>query len=127
MATTTLHAARLFIASALLLGGCAHSSFYRSSNNDLVPEAVAAEDVKVFKQKDDVADEYVELGLFRGSAPTVDEAMDKAKQTCGDAGASMYILNTPPFKSGKSYRVDGVCAAAPDAPPRKAGSTGKDI
>ncbi len=127
MAPTTLKAVSSLIGGALFLGGCANQSFYRGKANAVKPTPVAAKDVKVYKQKDDLSEEYVELGLYRGSAPTVDEAMDRAKQTCGDNGGSFYILNTPPFKSGKQYRVDGVCAAPADAQDAEPRTDGKKV
>lgn len=133
MANRTRHVATLFILGAvsmsLSMAGCAHRSFYKETNRDVHPSAVASKDVKVFKQKEDITAEYVELGIYRGHAPTVDEAMEAATQMCGDKGGNYYILNTAPFKSGNVYKVDGVCAASPSeaAAPAEAGSSGKSI
>lgn len=131
MASVTQKAFGLLALSSLMLGGCAYKSFYKATNNKVTPAPVAAKNVKVYKQRDDVADadEVIELGLFRASAPTVDEAMDTAKRICGEKGATMYILNTAPFRSNNSYRVDGMCATTPEAAKAEPanGSTPKPI
>ncbi|MBK6919093.1 MAG: hypothetical protein IPH07_16985 [Deltaproteobacteria bacterium] len=96
---------------ALSLTGCAtaYSSFYKETNHKLHPAPIAAKDVRVVKSRDDLKSAWTELGVYRGHAPTVAEAMDAAKQQCGSHGADLYILNTAPFQSEASWKVDGVC------------------
>lgn len=101
--------------SAVTMSGCAYKSFYRVTNNDLTLPASKADEVKVYKQKEDITSEHVELGLYRGHAPTTDEAMDTAKAKCAEKGGDFLILNTPPFKSGNVIKIDAVCAAEPIA------------
>jgi hypothetical protein len=96
----------------LVSSGCAsaYSSLYKETNHNLHPKPVAANKVNVVKSRDDLSSAWTELGVYRGHAPTVKEAMDAAKQQCGNAGANYYILNTEPFQSEGSWKVDGVCA-----------------
>ncbi|MBC8071449.1 MAG: hypothetical protein IAG13_24190 [Deltaproteobacteria bacterium] len=96
----------------LVSSGCAsaYSSLYKETNHQLHPAPVAAKDVRVVKSRDDLSSAWTELGVYRGHAPTVNEAMETAKQQCGNAGANYYILNTEPFQSEGSWKVDGVCA-----------------
>jgi hypothetical protein len=93
------------------LTGCspAYSSFYKETNHKLHPAPVAAKDVKVVKSREDLKSAWTEIGVYRGHAPTVKEAMATAKQQCGSNGANLYILNTEPFQSEASWKVDGVC------------------
>ena len=102
-----------FLALAMLVvSGCAtaYSSLYKETNHQLHPTPVPAKNVKVVKSRDDLSSAFTELGVYRGHAPTVKEAMDEAKLQCGNAGANLYILNTPPFQSESSWKVDGICA-----------------
>jgi hypothetical protein len=100
-----------FLAS--LVSGCAmaYRSSYRETNHDLHPKPVAAAKVKVVKSRDDLVRQWTELGSYKGHAPTVREAMDAAKQMCGQYGADLFILNAEPFASEGVYKVDGICAA----------------
>ena len=100
---------------AVTMSGCAYKSFYRVTNNDVTLPAGEADEVKVYKQKEDITSEYVELGLYRGHAPTTEEAMDTAKAKCAEKGGDFLIMNTPPFKSGNVIKIDAVCAAEPAA------------
>lgn len=95
----------------LAVSGCAtaYSSLYKETNHQLHPKPVAAKNVKVVKSRDDLTRSFTELGVYRGHAPTVKEAMETAKQQCGNAGADAYILNTPPFQSENTWKVDGIC------------------
>ncbi len=91
--------------------GSAYKSFYKKTNDDLAPAPVAPAEVKVVKSRDDLTSGWTELGIFRGKAPTVKEAMDMAKRECGRAGANYYILNVEPFQSEGGWKIDGICAA----------------
>lgn len=99
------------------LAGCAYKSSYRQTNFDTETQAVPAAEVKVVKSKDDLVSAYTELGIYRGRAPTVKEAMDVAKNQCGREGGELYVLNVEPYESGGTWNIDGVCAvfAAADA------------
>jgi hypothetical protein len=96
----------------LCASGCAsaYSSLYKETNHQLHPAPVAAKNVRVVKSRDDLSSAWTELGVYRGHAPTVKEAMSTAQQQCGNAGANYYILNTEPFQSESSWKVDGICA-----------------
>lgn len=95
----------------LATAGCspAYSSLYKETNHKLKPAPVAAKDVKVVKSRDDLKSAWTEIGVYRGHAPTVKEAMATAQQQCGANGANLYVLNTDPFQSENSWKVDGVC------------------
>ncbi len=95
----------------LAVSGCspAYSAMYKETNHKLHPAPVAAKDVKVVKSRDNLKSAWTEIGVFRGQAPTVKEAMATAQQQCGSNGANLYILNTEPFQSESSWKVDGVC------------------
>ncbi len=97
------------VASSTLVG-CAYKSSYRQTNFDLQPQAVPTAKVKVVKSKDNLTNAYTELGIYRGRAPTVKEAMDVAKNQCGREGGELYILNVEPYESGGTWNIDGVCA-----------------
>lgn len=101
------------LSASTLLAGCAvnYKSFYRETNRDLHPKPVAAAKVKVVKSRDDLRAGWTELGNYEGHAPTVKEAMDAAKSSCGRAGADYFILNVEPFESRGVWKVDGICAA----------------
>lgn len=107
--------ARLVPAALLassFLAGCApaYSQSYRQTNFEVTPKPVPADKVKVVKSANDLSTAWVELGTYKGKAPTVKEAMLYAKQTCGSKGATYYILNVEPFASESGWKIDGVCA-----------------
>ncbi len=101
------------LTATALLGGCAtaYKSFYRETDHKLHPKPVPAQKVRVVKSASDLDAAWTELGNYEGHAPTVKEAMDAAKRTCGKAGANFFILNVEPFESRGVWKVDGVCAA----------------
>jgi hypothetical protein len=105
------------LSAVALLTGCAtaYKSFYRETDHDRHPRPVAGEKVRVVKSADDLSAAWSELGNYEGHAPTVKEAMDAAKRTCGKAGADFFILNVAPFESRGVWKVDGICAAKADA------------
>ncbi len=107
------HALVLSLTAAALLGGCAtaYKSYYRETNHKLEPAPVPAEKVKVVKSADDLQSAWTEIGAYRGHAPTVKEAMDKAKELCGKAGSEFFILHTEPYEARGVWKVDGLCAA----------------
>ena len=110
-----------FALVATLASGCAfaYASNYHESNHDLHPKPVTAAKVKVVKSRDDLTRQWTELGAYKGHAPTVKEAMEAAKQTCGSYGADFFILNTAPFLSENVYKVDGICAVTATAVAKK--------
>ena len=107
----------LALVASSSLAGCAYKSSYRQTNFDVKTKPVPEKKVKVVKSKDDLTSNYTEIGIYRGRAPTVKEAMDVAKNQCGREGAELYILNVEPYESGGVWNIDGVCAvfAADDA------------
>ncbi|MCA9650571.1 MAG: hypothetical protein H6712_16430 [Myxococcales bacterium] len=107
------HALLTCLCAALILPACAgpYRSFYRETNHQLHPAPIPAEQVKVVKSADDLTSEWTEVGIYRGHAPTVNEAMQAAQGSCGKAGAELFILNTPPFEAGGLWKLDGFCAA----------------
>ena len=106
----------LALVASSSLAGCAYKSNYRQTNFDVQTQPVPQAKVKVVKSKDDLVTPYTEIGLYRGRAPTVKEAMDVAKNQCGREGAELYVLNVEPYESGGVWNVDGVCAVFTDAP-----------
>jgi hypothetical protein len=111
MRLPTVSAVCLALTAALGLSACAsaYKSYWKQTNFKQAPAPVAPNDVKVVKSRDNLTSSWVELGIYRGKAPTVNEAMDTAKQECGAHGANVYVLNTEPFAAGGGYKVDGVC------------------
>jgi two-component system, NtrC family, sensor kinase len=101
------------LSAATLLASCApaYKSFYRETDRSLHPKPVAADKVMVVKDAGDLRTSWSELGSYEGHAPTVKEAMDAAKRTCGRYGADYFILNVQPFESRGVWKVDGICAA----------------
>ncbi|MCH9687988.1 MAG: hypothetical protein K0V04_41545 [Deltaproteobacteria bacterium] len=97
---------------AAMSSGCAtaYKSYYRETNHKIAPRPVPSEDVKVFKSADDLATAVDELGIYKGHAPTVTEAMDAAKSMCGPAGAEYFILYTEPYEARGVWKIDGYCA-----------------
>lgn len=108
----------LFFVVGLSTAGCTYSSFYSQSapsRRPLPPHAV-----KVVRSQADLVTPWSQLGRYRGTAPTVVQAIDGAKQKCAQAGAEFFILNTDPYPAGRRFRVDGICAGN-NAPPRRTG------
>jgi len=104
------HARFASLLLALTLPACAHKSYYKETNK-LQPAAVAADKVTVFSGASEVRRNYVELGRYRGKAPSVKEAVDAAKAACGKAGGTMLIHSKLPYKAGeRGYKVEAVCA-----------------
>ncbi len=101
------------LTAASLLGGCAtaYKSFYRETDHKSKPAPVAADQVKVVKTAGDLEQETKEIGLYKGHAPTVKEAMEAAQAACGKAGANFFILYTEPYQARNVWKVDGYCAA----------------
>lgn len=103
------------LCATVLLSACAgpYRSFYRETNHTLKPAPIASAEVKVVKSADDLNTEWVEVGIYRGHAPTVKEAVEAAQVACGNAGAEFFILNTDPFEASGVWKLDGFCAARP--------------
>lgn len=101
---------------ATLLTACAspYRSFYRETNHKLKPAPIPAEEVKPVLSADHLTTPWIEVGIYRGHAPTVEEAMETALDACGKAGADFFILNTEPFEAGGLWKLDGFCAARDD-------------
>ena len=99
---------------ALAIGSTActatYKSFFKKTNSELQPKPLRPDQVRVVASRDELSSEWTELGVYRGQAPTVDEATQKARQGCGENGASLFIHNTEPFESEGVYKVDGICA-----------------
>lgn len=93
------------------VSGCspAYSSLYKETNHKDHPAPVAAKNVKIVKSRDNLTSAWTELGIYRGRAPTVKEAMTTAQQQCGSHGGNVYVLNTEPFQSENVWKVDGIC------------------
>jgi hypothetical protein len=103
-----------FVSAVPWIVGCAsdYGSFHRKTNRELQPVPVATEDVEVVRTASDLVSAWSALGTYEGHAPTVKEAMDAAKSTCGRAGADYFILvDVPPFESRGAWYVEGICAA----------------
>ncbi|MEM9463623.1 MAG: hypothetical protein AAGF11_56320 [Myxococcota bacterium] len=100
------------LTAAALLSGCAtaYKSFYRETDHRTKPAPVPAQDVRVVKSKDDLEQAWSEIGTYRGHAPTVKEAMEAAKNACGNAGSDFFILYTDPYEARGVWKVDGICA-----------------
>ena len=69
----------LALVASSSLAGCAYKSSYRQTNFDVTTQPVPQDKVKVVKSKDDLTSAWTEIGLYRGRAPSVKEAMDVAK------------------------------------------------
>ena len=110
MSSRIRSALTLALIASMGLAGCAYKSSYRQTNFDTQTKPVPPKKVKVVKGKDNLVSGFTELGIYRGRAPTVQEAMDTAKNQCGNEGGELYILNVEPYESGGSWNVDGVCA-----------------
>jgi len=100
------------LTAASLLGGCAtaYKSFYKETDHKTKPAPVAPAQVKVVKSADDLEQAWSEIGIYRGHAPTVQEAIETAQGKCGQAGANFYILHTEPYEARGVWKVDGICA-----------------
>ena len=108
----------LALSASTLALGCAtrYQSFYRETETDLRPKPVPPEEVAVVRSRDDLRTAWTKLGDYEVHAPTVKEAMDAAKRTCGRAGANYFILDVPPFAVRGVWKVEGICAAETAAP-----------
>lgn len=96
---------------SLVLSACAGGVGGSFRGNGQPPgKPVAAAQVKVAASKDAMSGAYTELGIAKGTAPSAQQAVDQAKIHCGKAGGNWLIMNTEPFQSGSSYKVDAVCA-----------------
>ena len=101
------------LAVASMVCSCAtpYRAYYRETNHSLRPAPIPAEQVKVVKSEDDLITEWMEVGLFRGHAPTVVEGIESAQTACGRAGADYFILLREPYDARGHWKVDGFCAA----------------
>jgi hypothetical protein len=93
-----------------LTSACAGGISGGFKGNGASARPVAASDVKTVANKAAMTGTYNELGIARGSAPTAQQAVDQAKIHCGQHGGTHVIMNTEPFLSGNSYKVDATCA-----------------
>ena len=100
----------LFLSSALAFSACAggvSGSFRGNGTQGLAP--VAPANIKVVASKADLTGNYTELGIAKGSAPTAQQAVDQAKNHCGQHGGNLLVMNIQPFQSGSSWSVDASC------------------
>lgn len=96
---------------SLVLSACAGGLGGSFRGNGQPPgKPVPAAQVKVAASKDSMSGAYTELGIARGTGPTAQQAVDQAKIHCGKAGGNWLIMNTEPFQSGSSFKVDAACA-----------------
>jgi hypothetical protein len=98
-----------FLLTSTAVVGCTYTSSYRQTNN-VEAAPVPPPQVKVVRSRDELVSSWAEIGAYTGKAPTVAEAMTTAQEICGQHGANLFILNTPPFASENGFKVDGVCA-----------------
>ncbi|MCA9634783.1 MAG: hypothetical protein KC420_01980 [Myxococcales bacterium] len=99
----------LLSALALALPACGGTSGGFRGNGTGVPADPAK--VQVVRSKDDLSAPYKELGVARAKAPSAQEAVDLAKRHCAQGGGGdLLIMNTEPFQSGDTWRVDATCA-----------------
>lgn len=106
----------LLFSLALALGGCAggYSGQFKGKGTGA---RVPASQVKTVASKDALGETaYTELGTAIGKAPTAQEAVDMAKQHCGQNGGNLLILNTEPYQSGKRWVADAACGSDGSAP-----------
>jgi len=87
-------------------GGGLSGSF---KGNGTYAEPVPAINVKVVANKAAMTGTYTELGIAKGSAPTAQQAVGQAQNHCGQHGGTHLIMNTEPFQSGNSWKVDATC------------------
>lgn len=122
---TIKHLSLLAVASLALssLAGCTYSTSFKGNGKTMSP--VPANQVTVAQSKDVVTDPFTQLGVVRTKAPTAQEAVDNAKRPCGQAGGDLLIMNTPPFESNGSWRVDATCGRTNNAPAAPAGGNGR--
>lgn len=95
--------------SFALTSACAGGVSGSFKGNGTFAKPVAPLDVKVIANKGAMTGTYTELGTARGSAPTAQAAVGQAQRHCGDHGGTHLIMNTEPFQSGNSYKVDAAC------------------
>lgn len=91
------------------LAGCAYSSSYKQTNFDVQGKPTAAAKVKVYANADAVKGEWVEIGRFRGRAPSEQEVVDAAKTTCGQNGASLAIYVARPKSVEDTWELEAIC------------------
>ena len=98
-----------------LTSACAGGVSGSFKGNGTYAKPVPAIDVKVIANKGAMTGTYTELGIAKGSAPTAQQAVGQAQRHCGDHGGTHLIMNTEPFQSGTSYKVDATCATTGEA------------
>lgn len=109
----------LLFSLALALGGCA-GGYSGQFKGDATGARVPASQVKTVASKEALGDAaYTEIGTAKGQAPTAQEAVDMAKQHCGQNGGNLLILNTAPYQSGKRWVADAACGTDGSAPAGK--------
>lgn len=96
----------LALALTTACGGGVSGSF---KGNGTYAPPVATIDVKLVANKAAMTGTYTELGVARGSAPTAEQAVGQAKNHCGQHGGTHLIMNTEPFQSGNTWKVDATC------------------
>lgn len=116
----------LSAATLALVAGCAYKSSFKQTNFDVEPPPVAGKNVKVAKSADDVSGEWVELGRFRGRAPSDKELLDAAKFQCGKNGANLVIYADGPTTEGGSVELEAICGYK-GAAAKKGSGKGKKI
>jgi len=102
-----------------LTSACAGGVSGSFKGNGTFAKPVAPLDVKVVANKGAMTGTYTELGTARGSAPTAQAAVGQAQRHCGDHGGTHLIMNTEPFQSGNSYKVDAACVTTGPAEGRQ--------
>ena len=110
---------RLALCGALLgvavaaVPGCsrAYRSSYKPLSEALQPPAVDASDVQVLPEGIAAPAHAIELGTYRGRAPTRDEVIEAARRRCGEVGGRYLLVRSQgPRDSAGVWELEGVCA-----------------
>ncbi len=91
--------------------GCAYRSSYRPKSEALQPPAVDAAEVRVLPEGIAAPDHAIELGTYRGRAPTRDEVIEAARRRCGEVGGRYLLVKSQrPRDHARAWELEGVCA-----------------
>lgn len=88
---------------------------YAPIRTTVAPPPVPTACVRVYPAQSPGPADAEALGRYWGAAPTLADAIERARRSCGHAGADVFKVRITPYEVGGRWQVEGYCLATPTA------------
>lgn len=110
VSSSRIRLAAVVLAAASTSWGCAYRSTYRPKSEALQPPAIDAQQVQVVDEGAAAPSRAIELGIYRGRAPTRAEVVAAARRRCGEVGGRYLLVRSQGPRGTGTWELEGVCA-----------------